>query len=160
MDRALGSGRPAGFVIRAVAAALDLLLVMLVRGSYALVAARAVRLDPEGDSPGALVAAFTLLFALVYASVLHGGVGGQTVGKMLVGIRVVAADGGSVGLGPAVLRTVTYVLSALPLGLGFFMAGLRGDARALHDLMAGTRVEHVSRCPERESSRLPASGAV
>lgn len=152
------SGRPAGLVVRAVAAIVDAALLVVVRASYAMVAASSARLDPEGDSPAALAGAFTLLFAVVYSSVLHGCVGGQTVGKMLLGIRVVATGGGPLGLGPALLRTLAYVLSAIPLGLGFLMAGLRNDGRALHDLMAGTRVEHVSRRPAPEG-RLPVSGA-
>jgi len=31
-----------------------------------------------------------------------------------------------------------------PFALGFVMAGLRRDKRALHDLIAGTRVERLS----------------
>jgi uncharacterized RDD family membrane protein YckC len=35
------------------------------------------------------------------------------------------------------------VLSSVILGVGYLMAGLRRDKRALHDLIAGTRVERL-----------------
>jgi uncharacterized RDD family membrane protein YckC len=35
-------------------------------------------------------------------------------------------------------------LSAVLFGIGYLMAGLRSDKRALHDLIAGTRVERLS----------------
>ena len=38
------------------------------------------------------------------------------------------------------LRWVGYVLSLLPLFAGYVLAGVRSDKRALHDLVARTRV--------------------
>jgi len=70
--------------------------------------------------------------------------GGQTIGKMAVGTRVIpgAPDStlhGRVSFGQAVVRAGGYVVSALPAGLGFVLA-LAGDRRALHDRLADTRV--------------------
>ena len=84
------------------------------------------------------------LFVVLYAIALHA-LEGQTVGKLLVGIRVVGLDGEPPAFGASVLRFVAYAASLLPLGLGFVMAGLRSDKRALHDLLAGTRVERLAR---------------
>jgi uncharacterized RDD family membrane protein YckC len=79
--------------------------------------------------------------------------GGQTIGKMLAGIRVVAArpsdDQGfdryttRVSLGAAVLRAAAYLASLLPAGLGFAAILLDQDGRALHDRLAETRVVRV-----------------
>ena len=80
--------------------------------------------------------------------------GGQTIGKMLAGIRVIAQrpsptsgdDGGfdrytpRVSLGAAVLRATAYLASLLPAGLGFAAILLDKDRRALHDRLAETRV--------------------
>ena len=76
--------------------------------------------------------------------------GGQTIGKMIAGIRVVAArpfdDQGfdryttRVSLGAAVLRAAAYLASLLPAGLGFAAILLDKDGRALHDRLAETRV--------------------
>ena len=56
-------------------------------------------------------------------------------------MRVVGADGEPPALGASVLRFIGYFVSLLPFGFGFVMAGLRADRRALHDLLAGTRVD-------------------
>ncbi|MBI2832845.1 MAG: RDD family protein [Acidobacteria bacterium] len=66
--------------------------------------------------------------------------GGQTVGKMIVGSRVVACDGGRVTLGSAIVRTGAYLVSALPAALGFLPILIGSDRRALHDRIASTRV--------------------
>jgi len=75
------------------------------------------------------------------------------------------ARGGGVGslrfgpppaLGAALLRFVAYFASAAPFALGFVMAGLRHDKRALHDLIAGTRVERLSRAAGEEPAPPPA----
>jgi uncharacterized RDD family membrane protein YckC len=54
-------------------------------------------------------------------------------------IRVVGRDG-QIHLGQAIVRTVGYLLSALPVGLGFVAGALGPDGVALHDRLADTRV--------------------
>lgn len=131
---------PAGFWLRALAALVDGAVFVLVQISLGYLG---VAVDgPDGEGL-ALVGPFTLLFSLAYTTLLHSLVDGQTIGKMLTGIRVVAVDGRGVPIGVAVLRYAGYFVSLVPLGLGFLMAGLRSDKRALHDLIAGTRVERV-----------------
>jgi uncharacterized RDD family membrane protein YckC len=136
--------RPAGFWIRAVALAIDLVLVVLVHASFGVLArllnAGATGID--GRQPPSVIL-FTLLFTAAYATVLHT-VAGQTIGKSLVGIRVVGTDGALLTAGPALLRYLAGYVSAIPLGFGFLVAALRHDKRALHDLIAGSRVERVS----------------
>jgi uncharacterized RDD family membrane protein YckC len=68
--------------------------------------------------------------------------GGQTIGKMAVGIKVVPMDKeqGRVPLGHSVLRAAAYAISALPAGLGFLPALVGADRRAIHDRLADTRV--------------------
>jgi uncharacterized RDD family membrane protein YckC len=66
-------------------------------------------------------------------------VGGQTIGKMAAGTRVIADDGAAVDAARAMRRTCAAILSFLPLGLGYLPA-VFGERRALHDRLAGTRV--------------------
>ena len=87
---------------------------------------------------------------LAFLAVENGGylvgftAGGQTLGKMAVGIRVVTADEAeSLNLGRAAVRTVFWCTLAIPLGLGFLTV-LTGDHRGLHDRVAGTRVVRAS----------------
>jgi len=135
------STRPAGFWIRAVAALIDFAVFGLVQLSFRLIGAKLV--GPDAQSVASfkpIVTFFTLVFAGAYTTVLHA-FGGQTIGKLIVGVRVVGGDGGVPSLGTALLRHLGYFASGAVFFLGFAMAGLRADKRALHDLIAGTRVE-------------------
>jgi uncharacterized RDD family membrane protein YckC len=71
------------------------------------------------------------------------GQGGQTPGKMLMGVRVVVRDGGEIGYGRAFLRWVGYFIALLPFGLGLIMVLIHPQRRGLHDLWAGTSVVRV-----------------
>jgi uncharacterized RDD family membrane protein YckC len=71
--------------------------------------------------------------------------GGQTLGKMVAGIRVVQSDtDGALDLGRAFLRTLMWLMLAVPAGLGFLTALFSRDHRGLHDRFAGTRVVRAS----------------
>jgi uncharacterized RDD family membrane protein YckC len=66
--------------------------------------------------------------------------GGQTLGKMAVGIKVVPAEPrSSLDLGRAFLRELVWIVLAAPAGLGFLTV-LSRDRRGVHDRFAGTRV--------------------
>jgi len=78
------------------------------------------------------------LFILYFTFFYH--YGGQTPGKMMMGLRVVTANLEELSLFQALFRTLSYFLSGFPLGIGFLMALLDQDKRALHDFIAGTRV--------------------
>jgi uncharacterized RDD family membrane protein YckC len=67
------------------------------------------------------------------------GVAGATPGKKLMGLAVETRDGRApIGAPCALVRLMGYVVSALPLGLGFLLIPLAGEG--LHDKLAGTRV--------------------
>ena len=67
--------------------------------------------------------------------------GGQTLGKMAAGIKVVPMDSTDrVSLGHSTMRAAGYLVSLLPAGLGLVPALVRADRRALHDRLADTRV--------------------
>lgn len=88
---------------------------------------------------------------LAFLALLDGGyvatfvaAGGQTIGKMATGIRVVPADPGAplserVTLGHAIVRAVVLLVSVLPAGLGLLPI-LFSEHRGLHDRLADTRV--------------------
>jgi uncharacterized RDD family membrane protein YckC len=127
--------RPAGFWRRAGALLVDLLVVWALLKAGDLVATALGGLE--------LVArAFTYSYAIVvpaaYFTLAHG-TGGRTLGKRAAGVRVVTDAGGPLGYPQALARYVAWWLSLLPLGIGFLMAAIRHDRRALHDLVAGTR---------------------
>ena len=67
-------------------------------------------------------------------------VGGQSIGKMALGIKVIGQEHSTVPIGRATLRTLAYIVSALPLGAGFWPGIISADRLALHDRLAHTRV--------------------
>lgn len=83
-----------------------------------------------------------------YFLFMHGS-GGQTVGKSLMGLHVVGADGRPLDPGRSLARVCGYVFSALPLGVGFLLAAFP-PRRALHDYLAGTIVVRARDMPKPE----------
>jgi uncharacterized RDD family membrane protein YckC len=65
---------------------------------------------------------------------------GQTIGKMVTGIRVVRDDGSRVDIPGAVLRALGCGVSLVTLGLGYLPAFVGADRRALQDRISRTRV--------------------
>jgi len=82
---------------------------------------------------------FLLLLKLSYFSAFTA-VGGQTIGKMAVGIRVIADGRDSLDGSIAIQRTLAGALSVVSLGLGFLPALVGSDRRAVHDRLTRTRV--------------------
>src|SRR4029453_3452955 len=70
--------------------------------------------------------------------------GGQTIGKMALGLRVVRDDDEAVPVGTALMRSLGAIASTLCLGPGLLPALLHEDRRAVHDRLSGT---HVVRFP-------------
>jgi uncharacterized RDD family membrane protein YckC len=72
--------------------------------------------------------------------VLFNGRFGATVGKMAIGARIVMWDGSPIGYQRAAWRWLAARISDLFCFAGYILIALRPDKRALHDLLAGTRV--------------------
>jgi uncharacterized RDD family membrane protein YckC len=142
---------PASVVARAFAGLADLLVLGAIDGTIVYLTLRILDL-PLGDVlslPAVPLGVFLLLLNGGYLAVFTAA-GGQTIGKMLTGIKVVAEpsvediEAGSASLrvtvGAAVLRATAYLISLLPAGLGFAAILFDSDGRALHDRLAETRV--------------------
>jgi uncharacterized RDD family membrane protein YckC len=79
----------------------------------------------------------TLAFGYVAAFTVAGG---QTIGKMVLSLRVIGDDGRPVDAAGGMLRALGCMLVPLTLGLSYLPALFTSDHRALHDRLAGTRV--------------------
>lgn len=82
---------------------------------------------------------FLALLAFTYVAAFTVG-GGQTVGKMIMNLRVVGDDGRPVDAAGGMLRAAGCMLVPLTFGLSYVPALVTSDHRALHDRLAGTRV--------------------
>ena len=79
------------------------------------------------------------IFVVGY-SVFFVGSCGQTIGRMVMRLRVVGTDQFSVGFGRAAIRLAAWVVSALPLLAGMLPALRDPQRRGLHDRLSRTRV--------------------
>ena len=80
-----------------------------------------------------------LLTAPVYFIFLFAA-NGQTIGKYVMGVRVVRIDGRPMSFKSGLLRFLGYWVSLIPLGLGFFWVVIDSRRLAFHDHLAKTCV--------------------
>jgi uncharacterized RDD family membrane protein YckC len=134
--------RPAFLGERARAAAVDGLLLAGVSAVVVYFAARAARVPLLGLLPAwPYLSGFLAFFGLVYASFFTG-LTGQTLGKMLLRLRVVDRKGSPPGHTRAALRATLGALGSLAL-FGIAPAFLDPARRALHDRALRTRVIRI-----------------
>jgi uncharacterized RDD family membrane protein YckC len=134
------SSEPAGFVARAGAALFD---VLILAGIDVAVIYLTMKICGVGWAeiaiiPIAPLAAFLAAQNLGYFVGLT--LGGQTLGKMLTGIRVVTVEDRTLDFGHAMARTLVWCALAIPAGLGFLTALFGDEGRGLHDRFAGSKV--------------------
>lgn len=93
------------------------------------------------DQPSALLLGCTtwVLLFLIY-HFMFSKYGGQTMGKVVLGIQVVGLDGKAVSTKNAFLRSVGFLTAGLPALAGFFWAGFDTHRRGWHDYLGGTVV--------------------
>jgi uncharacterized RDD family membrane protein YckC len=136
----------AGFVTRLAAAVTDTLILWFgLRGSVSLLSVlrHALRRFAPPFSLAQLVVVCAPLVACLY-HIVFWWLRGQTPGKWLLGIKVVALGGGKVGLGRSLVRFGGYLLSALPFYLGLLWI-IGRERRGFHDRLARTEVVYARR---------------
>ncbi|HSU26148.1 MAG TPA: RDD family protein [Pyrinomonadaceae bacterium] len=75
---------------------------------------------------------------------------GQSIGKMVTGLRIVRLDGTTVSAGMMLFRQIGgYLLTAATLGTGFMISTLSSKGRALQDYLAGTVVIYADKRARR-----------
>ena len=132
----------APFFLRCGAAMIDYLLVVLVPVGGLLLSRS---LGNDGTRLiNSEINNFAWLLATVIAIcdlILLPAVLGQSVGKMLTGLRIVKTNGETPKVGAIALRqTIGYLLTLASGGIGFVISILSGKGRTLHDYLSGTMV--------------------
>src|SRR3954447_10944970 len=139
-----------GLVTRALAAAIDALLVNLAALAVAAVVALVLSIFPVShDMKTVLAAVGGALFAVWVVSyfVFFWTTAGQTPGDLVMRVAVVREDGERLRPARAMLRLAGAVVG-LVLFLGYVPILLNDHRRAFHDWLAGTVV--VNRLPDDE----------
>lgn len=99
-------------------------------------------LGPLGKAPTpellALVGAAWV--TAVFAYQLIGNLKGATIGKRLLGLRVVARDGGRPDFARCLIRSLVWLIGTTAGSFGFLVALFNRENRTLHDYASGTVV--------------------
>lgn len=102
----------------------------------------------------------SLVIPLVYTAWMQSSSHQATLGKMAVGIKVCRTDGERITFLRAVGRYFAQILSALPLGIGYMMAGFTERKQALHDMICDTLVVDRWAFTDRPDLQRPELGVV
>lgn len=143
-EGSIKTGRYAGPLTRLLAVIADSFVVtfgftLIAAGSSFLIQLFAPQFEIPTDKGWIYGIAF-VLWAFVYLW-FSLAIFGKTVGKALLGVRVVVSDGGvTLNKGKPFIRTLTYPLSFVILGVGLFGIVWGRERRAWHDHFAGTAV--------------------
>ena len=133
---------------RVMALAIDFILLVTIHLLLFILLAEKLIQGTHFDAPAlfTLLILFLLLFSvsflflqMTYFTFFHAW-SGQTIGKMVMGIRVVTNDNRLISPSVAFLRWSGYILSFVPLAIGFLWAVVDKDQCAWHDRLAQTRV--------------------
>ncbi len=142
-DTGFRTGRYAGPLTRLLAFVIDSLIVttgftVIVAGATYLMELLTNREAPTGRGLWYTVGFVIWAFLYLWLSVA---IFGKTLGKTVMGVRVVASDG-SVGLHSrqALVRALSYPLSFVIVGIGLIGVVFGRERRAWHDHFAGTAV--------------------
>ncbi len=122
----------------------------------------AVLLGPLAKAPTlkllASVAVAWLSLICVYQFI--GNLNGGTIGKRLLGLRVVARGGGLPGFFPSLIRVLVWLIGSTAGSFGFLVALCNRENRTLHDYASGTVVVEAYRKSAVEGTALFLVGAL
>lgn len=140
----------AGFWRRVAAYFVDWTLLTIASYAILIPTSIVVTLASSRASSGGTSIAMILLtgvvylvliaFNIMYPAWMHASRYQATLGKMVVGIKVVRSDGERISLGRGVGRIFATILSSLILCIGYLMAAFTERKQCLHDMVCDTLV--------------------
>lgn len=146
----VGGVRYAGFWIRVGAYLIDYIIVnvivVVISGAVGLLIGLVVGLSHQDDQStigslaGGIGAVIALAVIIFYYVRFNSGPWQATPGKRLVGIHIITESGQPVSGWLAFGRYFAYMLSGLPLCLGFMWVGWNEEKKGFHDMVCKTRV--------------------
>lgn len=138
----------AGFWIRVGAALLDTALLLLLTAPLTYAIYGDAYMDSMNRVLGNADIAINYVFPLIYV-LLFWRYKAATPGKIIVGIQVIdAKTGNNISIVKGLVRYLGYILSSLPLLLGFIWVGFDKKKQGWHDKIAGTYVVYTKKNTE------------
>jgi uncharacterized RDD family membrane protein YckC len=144
--------RYAGFWIRAGATLIDIVILLAITWPLLIWIYGADYLTPNASQFVRGPMDFLLSYVLpTVAALVFWKYRSATPGKIVLRLKIVdARTGGQPSLGQFVIRYFAYLISTLPLGLGFLWIAMDPRKQAFHDKLAGTLVVRAK--PARQKS--------
>jgi uncharacterized RDD family membrane protein YckC len=132
----------AGFLVRLVAYVIDAIILAVVDGILqAIFVASAMRPDAGGGAMILAVIGYILIIVWTFGYLIYfWSTSGQTIGKKIMGLKVVTVDGGQLTAGKAFVRVIGYAISGIVIYLGFLWIIWDANKQGWHDKIAGTYV--------------------
>ena len=149
--------KPAGFVLRATGGLIDYILYM---GAFIASAIGAIYwLGTAGADDAAFMAvliSLLVMFVFVIPTAVEIATRGRSLGKLIVGARIVRDDGGAISVRHAIVRGLTgaieiYLTAA---GLAILIGLLNSKSKRMGDLLAGT-YSQLERVPQPVEATRP-----
>lgn len=134
-----------GFWIRVAASIIDYIVLLIPSMLFAflqreLTQAATTEIDQIAQEFSILLN--SLIFDWIYCAALQSSAWQATLGKKVVGLKVVDENGCRISFGRATGRYFASIISAAIFCIGYMMVGWTSRKRGLHDIMAGTFVIH------------------
>lgn len=131
----------AGFWARFIASVLDNVILGFLSGLlgflyFWFVARNSLELLANAQD---VVALISFIIWIIYFPFMESQ-GGATIGKKMLGIKVIGFDGQSISFLRSLGRNLGKILSGLILGIGYIMAGFTERKQALHDIISKSLV--------------------
>ncbi len=145
------AGNPAGFRVRLAAYFIDALAVTiftsLVLMLFSDIPAKELWDLRNMFSDSDVSFRANLINELIYLAYFTLAIGkwGQTLGKAMMGLKIVRRDGSKLTYMRSFARTISYNLSFIILGIGFLMIAFSTRKRGLHDRICDTSVLKIAR---------------
>jgi len=153
-------GYYAGFASRLLAVIIDTIVLVLTYVGLTWFISVAVKLLPIGrifgfslsallgqEGSGQLVSTETVIGVFTLSTIVYyvffWTITGQTLGMILMGLRVVTIEGRRLTVWRAIIRFIGYILAALPFFLGFAWILVDNRRQGWHDKLAGTYVAYI-----------------
>lgn len=165
-------GHYAGFVTRLMAFIIDILVISisigimlgtvnLVLGFFNIdvrqISSGTVGLSEFANAVVIFLTSFSFTFLVSMAyTMFFWMVAGKTIGKAVMGVRVIGPKGARMTLGRSFRRYIGYWISAIPLFMGYFWVLVNDERHSWHDTIAGTSViyDHDAQYTEGGLGRL------
>lgn len=148
-------GQYAGFISRFLAVLIDIIVVIITVSVVGAVISLLLsffglteffdNLEQSISIQGSIVRAFTAVsgvgtIAFLYIVIAWTVTSGKTIGKGLIGLRIVPMDGKRITLLRATVRYIAFWISVLAFGLGIFWILVSDRRQGWHDKLAKTCV--------------------